>query len=181
MNLCTNGAHAMNNDGTLHLALETIDVPQERALSHGTVLAGRYIRLTVEDTGSGMEAATLERILEPFFTTKGVAQGTGLGLSTVYGIVTQHGGALNVQSAPGRGSTFEAYFPHAGEVTDGQESHMARLVLRGHGETILVVDDDGSSCRSLKRCWRRSATRRLDSTEAPRRWRLFELPLSASS
>ena len=121
INLSTNGAHAMNNDGTLHLDLETINVPQDLSLSHGNVLAGRYIRLTVGDTGSGMDTATLERILEPFFTTKGVGQGTGLGLSTVHGIVAQHGGALNVQSAPDRGSTFEAYFPHTGEVTEEQE------------------------------------------------------------
>jgi signal transduction histidine kinase/CheY-like chemotaxis protein len=144
MNLCTNGAHAMKNDGTLRLALDTIDVTEGLALSHGNLLAGRYVRLAVTDTGSGMDAATLERILEPFFTTKAVGQGTGLGLSTVHGIVTQHGGALNVQTSPGQGSTFDAYFPHAGEVTAELDSRAAPLVLRGHGETILIVDDDGA-------------------------------------
>jgi signal transduction histidine kinase/ActR/RegA family two-component response regulator len=144
MNLCTNGAHAMNNEGTLHLDLSTIDVPGELALSHGNALAGRYVRLAVRDTGSGMDAATLDRILEPFFTTKAAGQGTGLGLSTVHGIITEHGGALNVQSLPGRGSTFEAYFPHAGEGADEQDTPTSPAVLRGHGQTILLVDDDAS-------------------------------------
>src|SRR5215475_11158997 len=84
----------------------------------------------------------LERILEPFFTTKAVGQGTGLGLSTVHGIVTQHGGALNVESAPRKGSTFEAYFPHAGEGAVAEEVARVAKVPRGNGETILIVDDD---------------------------------------
>jgi CheY-like chemotaxis protein len=142
MNLCTNGAHAMKNHGTLHVDLDTMNFPEALALSHGHVAAGRHVRLAVRDTGSGMDAATLDRILEPFFTTKAAGQGTGLGLSTVHGVVTQHGGALNVLSSPGQGSTFEAYFPYAGEITAEQEARTSSPVLRGHGETILIVDDD---------------------------------------
>ena len=142
INLCTNAAHAMKNHGTLHVKLDAIDLAGPLTLSHGQLSAGHYVRLTVKDTGSGIDAATLERIFEPFFTTKVVGQGTGLGLSTVHGIVTQHGGALNVQSSPGAGSTFQAFFQHAGEVAADQESHAPSSVSRGHGETILVVDDD---------------------------------------
>jgi CheY-like chemotaxis protein len=144
MNLCTNGAHAMANRGTLQVSLDTIKADDALVLSHGNLPAGRYVRLTVKDTGSGIDAATLERILEPFFTTKAVGQGTGLGLSTVHGIITQHGGALNVESRPGAGSTFQAYFPHAGEraVEIASEQQGSRTIPRGHGETILIVDDD---------------------------------------
>src|SRR5262245_27522526 len=142
LNLCTNGAHAMKNQGTLHVDLDTVEVNDDLPLSHGSLPAGRYVRLAVTDAGCGIDGATLERILEPFFTTKTVGQGTGLGLSTVHGIVTQHGGALNVISQLGEGSTFLAYFPRAGEAAVEQpESRMPR-VRRGHGETVLIVDDE---------------------------------------
>jgi len=142
VNLCTNGAHAMKNHGTLRVALHEVEAEDTLALSHGSLPPGRYIRLSVNDTGCGIDSAMLERILEPFFTTKAVGQGTGLGLSTVHGIVTQHGGALNVESAPRKGSTFEAYFPHAGEGAIAEEVARAAKVPRGNGETILIVDDD---------------------------------------
>jgi CheY-like chemotaxis protein len=144
MNLCTNGAHAMQDRGTLHVSLDLVDAGDTLTLSHGSLPAGRYVRLTVTDTGLGIESTTLERILEPFFTTKTVGQGTGLGLSTVHGIVTQHGGALNVRSRPGEGSTFEAYFPQTGEVAREPRKAGARALPRGNGETILVLDDDAA-------------------------------------
>src|SRR5262249_973449 len=142
VNLCTNGAHAMKNHGTLRVTLDAVEADDRLTLSHGKLSPGRYIRLAVKDTGCGIDAATLERILEPFFTTKPVGQGTGLGLSTVHGIVSHHGGALNVESSPGDGSTFEAYFPHAGEVAVAEEVARATKVPRGNGEAILIVDDD---------------------------------------
>jgi signal transduction histidine kinase/ActR/RegA family two-component response regulator len=144
MNLCTNGAHAMKNHGTLHVCLETVEVEHGLALSHGSLPAGRYVRLAVTDTGSGIDAATLERILEPFFTTKAVGKGTGLGLSTVHGIVTQHGGALNVKSRLGEGSSFQAYFPRAGEIAVAQRKPATPGVPHGHGETVLIVDDEAT-------------------------------------
>src|SRR6202011_857589 len=113
MNLCSNAIQAMNGAGTLRVALEAIDVPAERALSHGTLRAGRYARLTVADSGSGMDEATLSRIFEPFFTTKEIGRGTGLGLSLVYAIVTDAGGAIDVRSAPAQGSTFTIYVTRA--------------------------------------------------------------------
>jgi signal transduction histidine kinase len=142
MNLCTNGAHAMKNHGTLHVRLDTVDIDEALALSHGSLAAGRYVRLAVTDTGSGIDAATLERIFEPFFTTKAVGQGTGLGLSTVHGIVTQYGGALNVGSQLGEGSTFQAYFPRAGEIDLELQDRRTPRIRRGHGETVLIVDDE---------------------------------------
>jgi signal transduction histidine kinase len=113
MNLCSNAIQAMSGGGALCVALEAADLTAERALSHGTLESGRYVRLTVEDRGCGMDGATLLRIFEPFFTTKEIGRGTGLGLSIVYTIVTDLGGAIDVKSAVKQGSTFAIYLPLA--------------------------------------------------------------------
>jgi signal transduction histidine kinase len=99
----------MSECGTLRVALDAAELAGAQAFSHGTLESGRYVRLIVEDNGSGMDEATLARIFEPFFTTKEIGQGTGLGLSLVYAIVTDSGGAIDVKSAPGQGSTFTIY------------------------------------------------------------------------
>jgi CheY-like chemotaxis protein len=113
----------------------------ERALSHSTLTAGRYVRLTVRDSGHGMDAATLERIFEPFFTTKAVGTGTGLGLAMVHGIVSDHGGAIDVRSRPGSGSSFEVYFREA-EAPPADDGPGAAPLPLGQGQTILLVDDE---------------------------------------
>jgi signal transduction histidine kinase len=112
MNLCSNAIQAMSTGGTLRVALEAAELPAQ-ALSHGTVQPGRYVRLIVADSGSGMDETILARIFEPFFTTKEIGKGTGLGLSLVYAIVTDCGGAIDVQSAPQQGSTFTIYLPQS--------------------------------------------------------------------
>jgi PAS domain S-box-containing protein len=111
MNLCSNAIQAMGGGGALRVALDVADLPAGRAVSHGALRSGRYVRLTVEDHGSGMDDATLSRIFEPFFTTKDVGRGTGLGLSIVYAIVVDSGGAIDVESAVERGTTFSIYVP----------------------------------------------------------------------
>jgi PAS domain S-box-containing protein len=141
-NLCSNAIQAMSGGGgILRVALETTDVSGERALSHGTIAPGRYVRLTVEDSGSGMDEATLSRIFEPFFTTKEIGQGTGLGLALVYAIVTDAGGAFDVKSAPGRGTTFTIYGPLA-EVALAAADDTVAAPPRGNGERVLLVDDE---------------------------------------
>jgi CheY-like chemotaxis protein len=140
-NLCSNAIQAMSGGGILRVALETTDVSGERALSHGTLVPGRYVRLRVEDSGSGMDEATLSRIFEPFFTTKEIGQGTGLGLSLVYAIVTDAGGAIDVKSAPGQGTTFTIYGPLA-EVALAAAGDTAAAPPRGNGERVLLVDDE---------------------------------------
>jgi signal transduction histidine kinase len=113
LNLCTNAIHAMKAGGTLRVAVAALDVDAERALSHGTLKPCRYIAVTVEDSGCGIDEATLARIFEPFFTTRKSGRGTGLGLALVHEIVTDFDGAIDVSSAPGEGSTFSVYLPMA--------------------------------------------------------------------
>jgi len=141
MNLCTNAVHAMPGGGTLRVSLEAVNVEADRVFQHTTLHTGTYARLTVEDTGSGMDQVTLQRLFEPFFTTKEVGKGTGLGLSLVYGIVTDSAGAIDVTSARGKGSCFAIYLPQV--ESPGVEPGDAELpVVRGKGERVLVVDDE---------------------------------------
>jgi len=141
MNLCTNACHAMTAGGVLRVMLDVQSIEAERSFAHTTLHAGVYARLTVQDTGVGMEEATLARIFEPFFTTKEVGKGTGLGLALVYGIVTDSSGAIDVASTPGRGSAFSIYLPRV-EAPAAVEEAAASPVARGRGERVLVVDDE---------------------------------------
>jgi PAS domain S-box-containing protein len=142
MNLCSNAIQAMSAGGPLRVALEAAELPAKRALSNGTLPPGHYVRLTVEDSGSGMDAATLSRIFEPFFTTKEIGRGTGLGLSLVYAIVTDAGGAIDVRSILEQGSTFAIYLPRAQDVPVAEEA--AIPLSRGNGERVLLIDDEAN-------------------------------------
>src|SRR4051812_14946332 len=141
MNLCTNALHALGERGTLTVTLDAADAELDRPLSHGMLRAGRYARLTVEDTGSGMDAATFARLFEPFFTTKEVGKGTGLGLALVYGIVTDSGGAIDVESRPGGGSRFLIYLPSVDAPAAADAAERGPLPI-GNGERIMVVEDE---------------------------------------
>jgi signal transduction histidine kinase len=141
MNLCSNAVHAMDGRGTLDIGLDKVTVARDRGVTQGVLPAGDYVRLAVRDSGHGMDAATLRRVFEPFFTTKSAGAGTGLGLATVHGYVTRHGGVLDVTSEVGRGSRFEVYWPRVeapSETADGP----AGRVARGDGEAVLIVDDE---------------------------------------
>jgi CheY-like chemotaxis protein len=141
MNLCTNAAHAMQeNGGTLEVNLTDVDIDADFAKNHSGLNPGRFVRITVRDTGHGMAPEVIERIFDPFFSTKKKGEGTGMGLSVVHGIVKSHGGTLTVDSEPGRGSVFKAYFPaiESGSVPDAKP---ADLMVTGT-ENILFVDDE---------------------------------------
>ena len=141
MNLCTNAVHAMEHGGTLHVLLERVDLAEARSVSRGTLSPGPYIRLVIRDTGVGIPPEVIERMFDPFFTTRGVGKGTGLGLSLVHGIVTDLGGAIDVQSAMGEGASFEIWLPVTTEV--GKPAVEAvRELPRGRGETVMIVDDE---------------------------------------
>ena len=141
MNLCSNAIQAMGEGGTLRVALEIEELSSERTLSHGALQPGRYVQLIVEDSGSGMDEATLSRIFEPFFTTKDIGRGTGLGLALVYAIVTDSGGAIDVKSAPGQGSRFTIYLTLA-EATITAAVDTPPALPRGKGERVLLIDDE---------------------------------------
>ncbi len=141
MNLCTNAIHAMPAGGVLSVAVDTTDLAEERSLSHGHLPAGRYARLTIEDSGCGMEPQTMQRIFEPFFTTKAAGIGTGLGLALVHGMISELGGAVDVSSSPDQGSCFRIYLPRS-DTPAIEAVDQARSWTRGQGERILIVDDE---------------------------------------
>jgi signal transduction histidine kinase/ActR/RegA family two-component response regulator len=148
MNLSINARDAMPGGGRLRIELANValgDVPRRPA----ELAPGPYVRLSVADTGSGMSAETLARIFEPFFTTKEVGRGTGLGLAMVYGIIEQAGGAIDVETALGQGTTFHVYLPAAGdaevEAPAGSRSHDVNDITNintGGSETVLLVEDE---------------------------------------
>jgi PAS domain S-box-containing protein len=143
MNLCANAEHAMReHGGTLDIHLKTVEVDADFAAGHSPLQPGPHVRLTVRDTGHGMPPHVKERVFEPFFTTKRDDGGTGMGLAVVHGIVTAHGGAITLESAPGRGARFDVYLPRC----DGKEEPADPVEGLAHGqqERILVVDDEPS-------------------------------------
>ncbi|SNB74673.1 GAF domain-containing protein [Arboricoccus pini] len=138
MNLARNAAQAMDGEGQVTISLDLEVVTAPRQLSHGELATGAYARLCVEDHGVGMSRAVIENIFEPFFTTKDA--GTGLGLATIRVMVTEHQGAIDVESEPGRGSVFTVYLPHAQQVANlpGRTGS----TFQGQGEIVMIVDDE---------------------------------------
>ncbi len=143
MNLCTNAQHAMSEKGgILSIALHTVEVDPVFARFHPNLKPGTHLKLSVSDTGCGMPPEIMERIFEPYFTTKDEERGTGLGLAVVHGIVSSCGGAVTVYSEPGEGSTFNVYFP---AIPVGEEAEPApESPARGGHERILFVDDEAA-------------------------------------
>jgi len=142
MNLCTNAVHAMEHGGILRVRLECVDVTHEQSVLRGALSPGPYARLVIEDTGVGIPPAVLERIFDPFFSTRGVGEGTGLGLSLVHGIVIDLGGAIDIKSVPGEGTSFEIWLPVTAEI-EKRADEVVREPPRGRGETVMIVDDEG--------------------------------------
>ncbi|MCA2213180.1 ATP-binding protein [Jidongwangia harbinensis] len=143
VNLAVNARDAMARGGTLTIDTDAVTVDDHYAAQHPGVRSGRYMRLRVSDTGTGMSRATLERAFEPFFTTKPKGQGTGLGLATIYGIITQAGGHAQIYSEPGHGTTVAALLPVVDEAAAAAVAPVA-APAPGTGETVLLVEDDDS-------------------------------------
>jgi PAS domain S-box-containing protein len=141
LNLAVNARDAMSRGGTLRIETANATIDEAAAREQVGLAPGRYVRLSVRDTGTGMSREVRDRIFEPFFTTKGVGVGTGLGLSTVYGVVEQSGGWIEVDSAPGQGSTFIIYLPATDEHEAAAPPERRRAAVRG-SETVLLVEDD---------------------------------------
>jgi PAS domain S-box-containing protein len=143
MNLAVNARDAMAAGGVLSMKVENIMIDEHYCQHHLEARPGRFVRLSVSDTGTGMSGDLLEHIFEPFYTTKEVGQGTGLGLAVVYGIVKSHKGWVNVYSEPGQGTTFRLHLPAVSAAASGAAATVSdREILLGHGERILVVEDD---------------------------------------
>lgn len=142
MNLCVNGRDAMPNGGKLHIEVENMDIDEHYARMNVEARPGRYIRISVTDTGVGIPEQNQIKIFDPFFTTKEQGQGTGLGLSTVAGIVRSHGGFVNVYSEIGKGARFKVYVPAIDSGQPQQSQPTRRDLPIGNGELILVVDDE---------------------------------------
>ena len=143
INLCTNAAHAMGeNGGVLKVGLEEVSIDSDIVTHYGDLKMGQYLKLTIKDTGCGIERDAIDRVFEPFFTTKDVDKGTGMGLSVVHGIVKDHNGTITVESQPQKGTTFNVFLPKIGS-GDLPEDELPEIP-RGQGELILLVDDDPS-------------------------------------
>ncbi|MCI5221905.1 MAG: PAS domain S-box protein [Candidatus Electrothrix sp. AR4] len=142
MNLCTNAFHAMEDGkGVLEVRLKEIDVDQHLAEQTDNLSEGRYVCLSVRDTGAGIDKITMSRIFEPYFTTKKKGEGTGLGLSTVHGIVLSHGGGISVQSETGQGTTFNIFFPIADIASVQPQKEKVTKKLPQLNGRILFIDD----------------------------------------
>jgi PAS domain S-box-containing protein len=141
-NLCVNARDAISDVGKITIETENVIRTETCSKDHIGVIQGRYVMLAVSDNGCGMGKDILDKLFEPFFTTKEVGKGTGLGLATVYGIVKQNSGLINVYSEPGQGTTFRIYLP-AFEGEDVKEiENISEVILGGGGETVLLVEDE---------------------------------------
>jgi CheY-like chemotaxis protein len=145
MNLCTNAAHAMKEKGgILEVALDELHIDSSSNEQFPDLRPGAYLKVTVQDTGAGIDPKVIGRIFDPFFTTKALGEGTGMGLSVVHGIVKNYGGKILVSGELGKGTTFSVLLPRLAEQA-GNEAQQKDAAMPSGSEQILFVDDEGSS------------------------------------
>ena len=141
-NLCINAQDAIEDVGTITIVSEAATCDEAWCASHAGSLPGKYVLLSVSDTGCGMSGETMRHLFEPFFTTKEVGKGTGLGLATVYGVVKQNNGFIDVQSELGQGTTFKIYLPQQAPLPDPSVEHTRLQPAERGSETVLLVEDE---------------------------------------
>ena len=149
MNLATNARDSMPEGGQLHIGLEKVWIASRKDAPLPDMEPGEWVRITVADTGCGIPADVLPHIYDPFFTTKPVGMGTGLGLSQVYGIVKQHEGCIDVKSQEGEGTTFTIYLPSLAQLQPEPTAYETEALVQGQGQLILVVEDDAATRAAL--------------------------------
>ncbi len=172
INLCNNAADAMRDKkGVLEVKLAEVEVDVESASLFPDLKPGPYFKITVSDSGRGMDKKIIERIFDPFFTTKEPGKGTGMGLAVVHGIIKSHGGAIGVKSKLGKGSTFDVFLPrHKGEIR--QETAASTPIPRGT-ERILLVDDDKSLIQSVQHMLKRLGYKVIGKTSSALALKIF--------
>jgi PAS domain S-box-containing protein len=178
LNLCVNARDAMREGG--HLRLEAVSFEVDEAFASRQPLAkpGRYVRLSVSDTGAGIPRQIRKKIFEPFFTTKGPEKGTGLGLATVLGIIRRHGGFLTLETEEGCGSSFHVFIPAAAVENPSNSPKPSSLrqdpMLKGGGQTILLVDDEATVLKVMQRSLEKSGYRVLAANDGEEGLALFK-------
>jgi CheY-like chemotaxis protein len=173
MNLCVNARDAMPNGGHLSLVAQAVELDADSARTMTDARPGRFVCLSVSDTGSGMTPETLAHLFEPFFTTKEVGKGTGLGLASVHGIVHQNNGWINVESTLGRGSTFRMYFPILTQPAAPAAVAGSTAPWPRGCETILLVEDETIVRQIATTLLQRLGYRVLAATDGPHALRLW--------
>jgi CheY-like chemotaxis protein len=166
MNLAVNARDAMPKGGRLLISLDAVEIGQDDLGRSPRAVPGRFVRLLVQDNGSGIASEDLPRIFEPFFTTKDAGKGTGLGLATVFGIIEQHHGWIDVSSEIGRGTTFEIYVPALARTATAPRSERASLNFPRGTESILLVEDD-AAVRKLARASLEHCGYRVHEADSP--------------
>jgi CheY-like chemotaxis protein len=173
MNLAVNARDAMPDGGRLSISTANVEVDQAFAQSHFNALPGPYVMLSVSDTGIGMDEATQARIFDPFFTTKELGKGTGLGLATVYGIVQQHQGWIEVESQIGQGTNFKVFLPIATKAEPKDRATKSGDVPGGD-ETILVVEDEPALRELIQEILQKKGYRVLEAATGPQALKLWD-------
>jgi signal transduction histidine kinase/ActR/RegA family two-component response regulator len=175
MNLAVNARDAMPKGGELTIKTENVTLDGKYCKVIPEARPGKFVRLSIEDTGIGMDKEIIQHIFEPFFSTKGIGKGTGLGLSTVYGIVKQHKGWINVYSEPGRGSAFKVYLPAFPGKPEHETKKMISLEeLKGNGERILLVEDEERVREFIRSALTENGYIVFEATDAKEALEIFE-------
>ena len=165
INLCTNSVHAMSEErGVLEVGLDIKQVSQASALFYEDLAPGDYVRLTVRDTGKGIEPAFMDRLFDPYFTTKGLDQVLGMGLAVVHGIVKKHEGAIRIESEVGKGTTIEVFFPLIEAQTNATTEKIE--TLQAGTERILLIDDEPSIVKMITQMLKRSGYEVIGKTSS---------------